>query len=56
VPAVQYRKLWAGGKMHAFCPHSGYPLGLASLAEAQSWVIVRRLFPDTRVTASRLAA
>jgi hypothetical protein len=35
---------------------SGYSLGSASVAGAPSWVIVRRLFPDTRVTASRLAA
>jgi hypothetical protein len=43
-------------KAHPRAPDSGYPLGRESLSEAQSWVIERRLFPDTRVTAFRLAA
>jgi hypothetical protein len=37
-------------------PDSGYPLGWESRDGPQSWVIVRRRFPDTRVTGFRLAA
>jgi len=35
---------------------SGYPLGLEPASGTPSRIVVRRLFPDTRVTAFRLAA